>query len=219
MISHDAQKVPGWWETDQYHAHVRSFTDGTNSVEIINVNATGVETKTGSDLIYYSKATHSCVFVQYKKLDAKGVFRPDPRFMGQLERLQTDQDLGGPGTGVRDWRIGAHAAWIKLAVDGPFDADAEGMIKGQYLPLDFVRLLLADDCTLGEGKGRVLGYRTVPRHLNNTQFIEMVKDGWIGTSGVTREAVLALGQQQADNGRSVIMALDNSVGRTARPRL
>ena len=209
LIDHDARHVPGWWEARKYAAHISSFTDGSNTLEVINVNVTGVEGITGSDLIYYAHGTGSLIFVQYKKLDNGGKFHPNQRFYDQLDRLEAVQSLGKQDASARAWRLGNHTTWVKLAKAGPFESDNTDMVKGQYLPVNLVRTMLKDDCTLGERGGRVLGYGASSRHFDNSTFTNLVKQGWIGTAGVELSDILDLGKRQVDEGRSVVIALES----------
>jgi hypothetical protein len=37
LIDHDAKRLPGWAAAPQYKAHIHTFTDGSNAVEIMGL--------------------------------------------------------------------------------------------------------------------------------------------------------------------------------------
>jgi hypothetical protein len=106
---------------------------------------------------------------------------------------------------------------VKLAYWPENGLPDQGLAPGMYLPVSYVRLLLADDCTLGEKGGRLLSYKHVDRHLINTQFIELVKHGFAGTVGTTVEQLDALGRQRVEAGHSVVIAVERAT-ETVRER-
>ena len=52
----------------RYDIHAITTSDGL-WLEIMNVNASPVESRTGTDMIYYYEPTHSFTLVQYKRSD------------------------------------------------------------------------------------------------------------------------------------------------------
>ena len=93
------------------------------------------------------------------------------------------------------------ALWPANTVTQP----VEGLVPGLYLPLSYVRMLLADDCTRGVRDGynsRYLGYPQVERYLVGDQFVELVKHGLAGTVGTSVEQLRNPGQFQIGWGSS-----------------
>lgn len=221
LIEHDAaHSIPGVrllrpWDGPDFRCDIHVFEHEGRTIEVANVNATPVEGRLGSDLIYYHEATQSFVMVQYKRLPPveRWVY-VDERLRGQLDRLEAVADASRPAYAPHDWRLGSDPCFLKLAYwpeDGK--GDPTGPAAGMYLPLSYVRLLLQDDCTRGPGGGRRLGYTYADRHLINSQFVELVKHGLAGTVGTSREELLALGEERALEGYSVTIAAELSDGR------
>lgn len=78
-----------------------------------------------------------------------------------------------------------------------------------YLPVSHVRLLLENDCTRGPQEGsqaRLLGYGRVERHLVGAQFVELVKEGLVGTVGTTREQLWSMVKRRVSEGQNVLVA-------------
>ncbi|MFD7826286.1 hypothetical protein [Kitasatospora sp. NPDC059803] len=187
-------------------------------LEVVNVNATPVEARLGTDLIYYHEATRSFVLVQYKRLDPRRKStQVDERLLRQLDRLEEVAALSQSPTAPDDWRLSSDPCYLKLAYWPENGLPDHGLAPGMYLPVSYVRLLLADDCTLGERGGRVLSYKHVNRHMINTQFIELVKHGFAGTVGTTFEQLDALGRERIKAKRSVVIAVERAT-ETVRER-
>ncbi|AGK78140.1 hypothetical protein SFUL_3206 [Streptomyces microflavus DSM 40593] len=185
-------------------------------LEVVNVNATPVESRLGTDMLYYHEPTKSFVFVQYKRLhpDTRSIY-VDERLRGQLDRLEETAQLSSPPARPSEWRLGGDPCFLKLAY-WPRNTEkrpVQGLTPGMYLPVSYVRLLLEDDCTRGRKAGstaRILGYDQVERHLTGTQFIDLVKHGLAGTVGTTREQLYALVKRRISTGHSVVLATETS---------
>ncbi|WP_206062217.1 hypothetical protein, partial [Nonomuraea basaltis] len=195
--------------------HVLQDAEGRR-LEVANVNATPVESRLGTDMIYFHEPTQSFVLVQYKRLDPrKRSIYVDDRLMSQIDRLEKVAQLSRSPALPSEWRMGNDPCFLKLA-HWPEDTDkqpVEGLVPGMYLPVSYVRLLLQDDCTRGaqaDSAARLLGYKQVERYLVNTQFIELVKHGLAGTVGTNPEQLHSLVQDRIEAGQSVVMATERS---------
>jgi hypothetical protein len=119
--------------------------------------------------------------------------------------------LNSPPTQPHEWRLGGDPCFLKLAY-WPEDTSknpVEGLAHGMYLPVSYVRILLENDCTLGPQKGskaRLLGYDRVERHLVGAQFVELVKEGLVGTVGTTPEQLWSMVKHRVSEGQNVLVA-------------
>lgn len=219
LIDHDVRalsatrEVFGSWRDNnslRCDIHVMQDREGRR-LEMANVNATPVETRLGTDMIYYHEPTRSFVLVQYKRLDSRREsVLVDKRLLSQIEKLETVADINSVPKMPHDWRLGTDACFLKLAHWPEHDQPSQGLAPGMYLPISYVRLLLADDSTRGRGNSRILGYENIERYLVNTQFIELVKHGLAGTVGVSIEQLKNFGRERVDDGYSVIVAAERS---------
>ena len=106
--------------------------------------------------------------------------------------------------------------FLKLAhwPKNPNPAVVDQLTPGMYLPLPYVRLLLSDDCALGSranSNARYLGYDRVDRRIVGSQFVELVKNGLIGTVGTSVSQLADLVRHRAKDGFGVMVAADKSV--------
>lgn len=202
----------GWQEGANRNIHVLRDAHG-RQLEFVNVNNSAVESRTGTDMIYYYMPTRSFVLVQYKRIDFRNdELLVDDRLCRQLDRLEQVSNASRPAAAPSDWRLGQDPCFLKVAYwpESAHEALVPGVTPGMYLPLSYVRLLLADDATLGPRQGRLLSYRRVERHLIGSQFIDLVVHGLVGTTAVTREQLLSIVAARVNEGNSVTVAVEHS---------
>jgi hypothetical protein len=218
-IAHDAGVIHGFYRMFENMPNTRQdlkvfhsrdndpLTGRPREMQTLNVNATGIEAATGGDLLYYHLKSQSCVIVQYKRLEGRGTrYRIDDRLRDQLDRMTSVNGANKPATYLDDWRLGPDSCYLKLIEpQGRVDPDDTGMIDGRYLPLSYVQTLL----------GYTTGEQVIPtdsiRHLTNTLFITLVREGWIGTVGVEVDELMNYCKQQVKERRvSMLLAVDTS---------
>jgi hypothetical protein len=225
LIDADAHTFPGWRPVrrEDTRADIHEFTDDRGRrMEILNVNASPAETRVGVDLLYFHKRTKSLVGVQYKRLVKESV-TVDERLHDQVERMKAvSKKLDIPPSTPEHWRVGQDWMYVKLARTNVMDPDSSEIIKGLYLPLSYLELLLVDDRVIGPRGGRRLGYDTVDRYITNTLFIDLIKEGWIGSPPTSPKYLMALAQEALSERRSTVIAMDHSEetlrGRQTRSR-
>ena len=211
LIEHDMRVAPPGMgaESIERRPHTKTFVDDRRRITIMNVNATRVEARLGVDLLYYHWTTQSFVFVQCKTLDYDQV-DVDERFQSQMTRMAKLSKLGRDARNPHEWRLGSDFCYHKLAQCRFLNTSSQAMVPGLYLPLSYTRLLLEHDESRNRGEGRTLGYRNVDRYLTNTQFIKLVQEGWIGTTGVSQQDLANTTRVALDEGSNVVLAVDQS---------
>ncbi|WP_145987865.1 hypothetical protein [Streptomyces hygroscopicus] len=216
LMEHDTRFFGDWagGGYPQMRCDIQVFTDGRRRLEIANVNATKVEGRLGTDLIYYHHGTHSFTLVQYKKLKPRKqpmYVGPKDRLHGQLDRLEAISKRSLGPEAARDWRLYNDHCFIKLAHWAEEDFAGDGApASGMILPVPYVRLLLRDPATATSGAGRLLGYEQIERYLTNTQFIQLVQDGFIGSVGVDVETLRGIVDERVEQGNGVMVAAEDS---------
>ncbi|MFD5590715.1 hypothetical protein [Streptomyces griseorubiginosus] len=206
-----------WQHGNAFRCDIHVLRDASGrQLEVVNVNATPVESRLGTDMLYYHEPTRSFVFVQYKRLDpdTRSIY-VDNRLRRQLDRMEETAKLSSLPAQPSEWRLGNDPCFLKLAY-WPKNSEKrpiQELAPGMYLPVSYIRLLLDDECTRGKRKNseaRILGYEQVERHLTGTQFIDLVKHGLVGTVGTTREQLHALVKQRVSAGHSVVVGTEFS---------
>jgi hypothetical protein len=163
------------------------------------------------DLIYRHIEADTTVLVQYKRMRQDGngdwFYRPDAQLEKELARMRkVDRQLSTDDS-PQTWRLYPHGCLLKLVRQPKeFDPRSDRLLSGIYLPLEYLDKLLADDSTLTDKGARRLGYDTIDRYLTNGLFVALVRQGWIGTRGLTTKAVAALIDAAVSAGRSVLLA-------------
>lgn len=214
MIFHDVQLFADWKKDDVRPGVTARFTDGNKALTIQNYNREPVETTLGVDLMYYNEFYNSFILIQYKAFEqepGEKVFRLSSHgYESGYERMTTLQkyleSIQAKYQQISNYRFHSGACYFKLCDRDAVDLGSNEMIKGMYLPLDYWDKLVNDVATLGKMGGRFVSYQNVGRYFNNTQFIELVKEGWIGTTVTQSSELLKIINEILNAGRTVIFA-------------
>jgi hypothetical protein len=194
-----------------------TLTEDATTLTVVNINRRPLETTLGADLIYINETTESLVLVQYKtmsdRLDDKPVFRPssDANIAKELERMRKIEPGDDDGLPA-DFRLDPQAGYLKLC--SPIVAARQYDTKptaGMYLPLALWDAIVKTPQVRGPQGGLAVGYHNVDRYLRNTQFAELVRDGWIGTRTASTRDLTELVVEALDGGRSVTTAAASGV--------
>jgi hypothetical protein len=182
----------------------------------MNANRTAVEHTLGVDVVYWNEQRSSFVLVQYKKLRREGndnegttqpEYRPDHNLGGELERMRQVDARCTPQPG--DFRLLSTPCWLKLCNPSGRVGDASDLIKGMYFAREHFEELIRT-CRGPKG-GTVITYENSTRHLSNTLFIELVQDGWIGSSGSASDQIRDIVRESISTGHSVLFGAQTEV--------
>ncbi|TYK43657.1 hypothetical protein [Actinomadura decatromicini] len=213
MIEYDSQQFPGWDNdtSQQIRSDIKTFTDGDGRfMEIMSINATPVESRTGVDLLYLRNDLQSVVGVQYKILNQRSYLNPDQRFRDQLRRMRywTDR-FPHKKDSAEDWRLSEDWTYAKLLEAGAMYANPAHILPGHYIALGYAEALLNDPASLGPGGGVQLGPRTAHRHLNNSTFIGLLQRAAIGSPRLQKSEFILMCKIALADLRSIILATDS----------
>ncbi len=211
IINHDISRFPQLVEGMSDHADWRVFGSDRRKMFVMNANVEPIETTLGVDVVYYNETFKSFVLIQYKRMvreESKSSsgrlwYRPDGNLQKELDRMEVvDQTYGEQSD---DYRLRGKPCWVKLCEPYARVEDPTEFIRGMYLPRDYFAHLL--EVSLGPRGGVRLGYDNVPRHLTNTTFAQLVKDGWIGTSGTRTFELETVVSQVLESRRSLVLGI------------
>lgn len=212
LSGYDALRFPAWQPLPSGRIDWTTFSDGRHQMRIGNVNSTPLERVLGVDLIYRHLGADSFVLVQYKKMSVNSAgswgYRPDAQLSEELERMRKADD-SQPQSAVEptNWRLYPKGCFVKLVRPPEYlDPANSRLLSGIYLPVPYLDELLTHGTTLGPRGGKWLGYDTIDRYLTTTLFVALVREGWIGTRGVTTRAIEALVNAAVGQGNSIMIA-------------
>lgn len=221
MIFHDLRVFGDWREIYRYQTGpTAEFRRGREALTVVNANRNPIEKSLGVDLVYYNHRYDSFVMVQYKRMEEESrntwVYRPyaDKGYEKELSRMkgfETENPDVPDEWGLEEYRLHSRAFYWKLCENVSFKPTATELIRGIYLPLDYWELLLKDKRVSGPRDGIAIGRFNVGRHINNTLFIALVQDGWIGSRAGRSAVINEIIRQCLENGKSVIAAVTSPV--------
>jgi hypothetical protein len=201
MVEHDANTFLGWTPQKSDRLAVRKFADGDGrTLEIMNVNRWPIETRVGTDLIYYHQQRGSFVLVQYKRMDPEGpalCCRVDDHFRKQLDVMRDLDSRCRQGELSGDYRMVPTPSFVKICQLDTLDVDSTSMISGMCMPREQVdKYLQRPDCP------KYLDFHTIRDYLTSTLFAQLVALGCVGTCGsattlVAREIEFSLQQRKS----------------------
>ena len=221
MIDNDAH-VFGDWELIAANAvGWAEFERDGDHLWTINVNRSPVERSLGVDLIYYTHAFDAYVLVQYKRMERESgrdaVFRPSDTFEDELARMRAlVLDDAEPSTPL-DFRLDARCRYLKLCPAVAKEIPVGSLVGGMYIPIAYWDLLADSADVLGPRGGVAVTHQNAGRYFDNTQFVSLVQDAWIGSRGVTSDQITEIVRSGLDADRSIILAAGKRA-ETARRR-
>ena len=218
MIVHDSLVAPaGWNFVLENQVGVIEFRRPGEKLTVMNFNRTTLETTLGVDLMYYHHKYRSMVMVQYKRMIGQPYeYRPDGSHELELQRMTSSAGASvAPRSGstptADDYRLYSGAFYWKLCPKTTFTPVSTDLIRGMYLPLDFWATLVDTGQIRGPWGGICARYDNVGRYINNTLFIRLVQDGWIGsrlqdTDSLTHVLDTVLSESM-ESGKSLVVAI------------
>ncbi len=219
MINHDAAVIPGWQQISRYMIGCVTFAQGNQTLTIASVNRQPMEATLGVDLIYYHHRFRSFVLVQYKRLTKENggntwKYRPenDRNFEAEIARMRKFEKpyfKQPPSKQHEDYRLHSQGFYFKFAPAVTYDPLSTDLIPGMYIPLDLWTEMEELNALQGIHGGKVLTFTDYQRYLNNSEFITLLKGGWIGTRLSETDVLLELIRAGLENDRSVYVAVEH----------
>jgi hypothetical protein len=214
LVAHDAATFPD-------SRNVRHTVVGAvfgllgRKLEVFNVNRSRIESSLGVDLLYFNEQFDAWTLIQYKVMEKTPdersvVYRPDDSFQTELERMRafraTTPDQWKVGDGNAAYRLCGDGFFFKLCSRVQLEVLSDSLLPGMYLPREMVEDLLAGQAAVGPRGGHKITFENAKRHISNTLFADLVRDGWVGTRGVSSDVVGEVVRQALTAGRAVVIA-------------
>ena len=211
-IARDASSFAGATETRPTVTGT-VFDLGDRKLEVFNVNRTRIEESLGVDLLYFNEMFDAWTMVQYKLMEncrGESHYRPDAAFDRALEKMQQfrtkEPDTWKVEHGGVSYRLCGDGFYFKLCTRVQLEVLSESLLAGMYLPRQFMEATLGDVSLRGPQDGRVVTYENTARHLTNTLFADLVREGWIGTRRVSSSRIGKIVKEALSEKQSVVLA-------------
>jgi hypothetical protein len=228
LIARDSVLFPEI-EGDIRHTAVGAvFNAGGRKLEVFNVNRTAIERSLGVDLVYFHEELNAWTLIQYKMMERAtdapertAVYRPDSdaSFAKEQTRMAAFRtntpDAWQTSDSPKTYRLCGDGFFYKLCPRIQLEVLSESLLPGLYMPRLYMESVLSD--MHQGGVTRVLSYDNVPRHITNTLFAQLVRDGWIGTRGISSVEVAKILRLGLQEGKSVVAAVSRPVGVPSKP--
>ncbi|WP_321787104.1 hypothetical protein [Burkholderia pyrrocinia] len=211
-LQHDLFNWSGM--TPIHESGISTFEQGNRVLNVLYANRNDLEHTLGVDLIYYNEFYELFVLVQYKLMCEEGrdfLYRPDAQFMAELERMDGFYKETRSNLAIKshaDYRLNDDGFMVKMVPNRGLRPASGELIKGMYLPREYVHYLLGPNGPKGPRGGTQITFEGAPRYLTNSQFSASVYDGWIGTRGIQSKTVKSLIQNFYETGRAMLVAIE-----------
>ncbi len=184
QIAHDTRIVPGYELFKSAATGHAVFVHGDDQLDIYTANRGPLERALGVDLIYANMTQRNIVMVQYKMLEREspvrsGVlptwnFRPDTQFWDEWRRMNALQKVAVSS----DYRFNSEPFYFKFTKR--FGIGTPGSM---ILPREHLNIFLRSSDAKGPRGGLRVSYEGLRgRYLRETEFLAMIRSGYIGTT-------------------------------------
>lgn len=215
MIMHDMSLVPGFEYIRPVARSAAFFSSGSVRLTLVLANHLALETQLGADLLYFNETYQAFTLIQYKAMEpgaaSSAIFRlPNAYLEKELTRMRAhlEQLRACPPNGeCESYRLLDNPFFLKFCPRVDFEPADTGLVKGMYLPLELWDRIEADPRKSGPQGGRLVSFDNVGRYFDNTSFIPLVANGWIGTSWHQSAMLKPIVRELAEQGRPLTVAV------------
>jgi hypothetical protein len=222
-IRNDAEAFPDWLPEETGQFDVWRYADPNDShrkVTVLYADKEHLERVTGTDLIYFREEMPGFVLVQYKRMareTSDDIYRPDAQLEEEIRRMRA-MGLGQQSAGSLDeWRLSTEPFYIKLVEPDVTRPAGNHLAKGMYFPVSLFELLVKEPSSLGPKGGVGIGRHNARRYLSNGEFVSLMQQSWIGTSGNATQQVSELIRSSLENQKGVVVVADQTDTVMAQP--
>jgi hypothetical protein len=220
VLMADMMHVPGFDLVRSMPYGAAVFANDRSRLSVVLTNHQPLEQRLGADLIYFNETYRAFAIVQYKMMEDRGsgAFFALPNSQLQTEIARMEQTLAtlDNASELSDpigYRLVANPFFLKFCPRMIFEPDNMALSQGMYLPLDLWKLLEGSDALQGPRGGRRLTYENVGRYLENTSFIALVANGWLGSNLSATEAISTIVRDVLQTGRPLTVAVKTETDR------
>lgn len=217
--------------TDEDSRSARFSGLGGREVRVHVYDKKPLETVLGIDLLIFIADYKSYLLLQYKcmepKSDSEGKtwsYLVTPQLHKQIDAMNEAVDAIQrlplpPSTSMLDWRMSDEAFYFKFCETTSPDARDDALVSGITLShVHLKRFLQLPEANV-QPTGQRVGYGNCARYLNNSQFVELAREGWIGCDARGYTLISKVIEEGQRAGRAAMFAvIEGSGAKTAQER-
>lgn len=212
MVNHDSQVFGDWSKVGQYAQGAVEFEKENQKITIMNVNRQPLEKTLGVDLLIYHHTYESYIFIQYKRMTKENdiyVYRPaGSSYISELKRMKNfKKELNTDSVNsIKNYRLNNELFYFKLCPARIENLNSTKMVSGMYIPLELWEVLLNNNSTSGPKGGKLMSFKNIGRYFNNSQFINLSQNGWIGSKVDNANMITNIIMNSINSDNSLIIA-------------
>jgi hypothetical protein len=108
--------------------------------------------------------------------------------------------------GILSFRLDSSPFYFKLCASRQ-NRHWSRMLPGMYIPLRLWEEFIISEQALGPRGGIAVGYHNTHRRMSNTEFIKLIRGGWIGSNGVDSAKIEQIIEHELSADKSVVAAI------------
>jgi len=217
LIEHDRNIFEQLLGKETYHSAI--FTDKSErSVRVHVVDKTDLETVLGIDLIIYNTCYDNFLLLQYKRMEKNSnewayQVSPSSNLQLQLGSMATFRaalsTIPTATPSIWSFRLNQEPFYFKFCEQVRQNSRDDSLVPGITLCETHLREFLTLPEAKGPKEGLSVGYKNCPRYLNNTEFIDLARVGWIGAGPQATALLKKVLEANKQGGRSAMLAVIN----------
>lgn len=217
ILATDLSYVPGYEHIRNINSGVAVFNSGYgNALTVILANRHALERTTGTDLIYYNEKFKAFVMVQYKAMEDESgtaVFRvPNEQLDKEIARMESvlvELTKCDDEQHHSSYRLSDNPFYLKFCPRLQFSPNDKSLSKGMYISMDYWSRLKDSKELEGPLGGKRLSYENVERYLDNTEFVNLVSNAWVGTTISQSEFLKPIIEKSLALNKAIVIAVNS----------
>ncbi len=215
LLEHDSRLFKVLLGERPYHSAIFS-NEADRSVRVLVVDQTNIETVLGIDLIIYSTNFENFLLLQYKRMKKgnKGwsyPISPSSNINDQLASMSSfraaTKSHSGSLPSLWSYRLNDEPFYYKFCEQFRPNARDDSLVPGITMCENHLREFISLQEARGPQEGLSIGYHNCPRYLNNTEFIQLARGGWIGAGPKAVSLIQNVLEANSNGGRSSMLAV------------
>jgi hypothetical protein len=198
---------------DEVNSKIISNEQG-RQVRVHVTDKTKLETILGTDLLIYQSLYNSFILIQYKLMDylTKGTvrgwsFKPDAQFDQQIRTISGIRNkciAVSEEKSEWDFRLHNEPYFFKFCERRNNSSREDSLVKGINISFSHLEKYLDFNKQVKDVR---IGYQNCSRYFNNSEFISLARNGWIGSSDKASDCIAKVLEESRKAGRTTVLAI------------